>query len=203
VWDNVKNCIDFLVSNQIRSKTIIVVTVSFYLWWRRFYLETLIVLQLVNKSSAFLELDGYKSPTAASPWPRFKSHSQPSFSIILLSMATSSRKHFLLRFSNIIWYSFPISPLRRGGGGYVQSTLILWRVSCHWGVFVVRRLFLTPTRRVSWYPRRVIKGSGFSADYSLFNTALTIVTTLIIVIPLGTYNSSSWYIFPGETMRPH
>jgi hypothetical protein len=34
----------------------------------------------------------------------------------------------------------------------------------------VRRLFLTPTRRVSWYPRRVIKGSGFSADYSLFNT---------------------------------
>jgi hypothetical protein len=33
----------------------------------------------------------------------------------------------------------------------------------------VRRsqVFLTPTRRVSWYPRRVIKGSGFLADYSL------------------------------------
>jgi hypothetical protein len=64
----------------------------------------------------------------------------------------------------------------------------------------VRRLFLTPTRRVSWYPRRVIKGSAFSADYSLFNTALTTVTTLIIVIPHGTYNSSSWYIFSGWPM---
>jgi hypothetical protein len=38
---------------------------------------------------------------------------------------------------------------------------ILWRVWRHRGVFDVRSLFLTPTRRVSWYPRRVIKGSGW------------------------------------------
>jgi hypothetical protein len=33
----------------------------------------------------------------------------------------------------------------------------------------VRRsqVVLTPTRRVSWYPRLVFKGSGFSADYQL------------------------------------
>jgi hypothetical protein len=48
--------------------------------------------------------------------------------------------------------------------------------------------FLTPTRRVSWYPRRVIKGRPFFADYSLFTyTALTTDTTLITTIPHGTY----------------
>jgi hypothetical protein len=38
----------------------------------------------------------------------------------------------------------------------------------------VRRsqVVLTPTRRLSWYPRRVIKGSGFLADYSLVVTCL-------------------------------
>jgi hypothetical protein len=34
------------------------------------------------------------------------------------------------------------------------------------------QVVLTPTRRVSWYPRRVIKGSGFLADYSLVVTCL-------------------------------
>jgi hypothetical protein len=48
--------------------------------------------------------------------------------------------------------------------------IILWRFCRHRGVFDVCRLFLTPTRRVSWYPRRVIEGSGFPADYSLVVT---------------------------------
>jgi hypothetical protein len=34
------------------------------------------------------------------------------------------------------------------------------------------KVVLTPTRRVSWYPRRVIKGSGFPADYSLVVTCM-------------------------------
>jgi hypothetical protein len=49
---------------------------------------------------------------------------------------------------------------------------IVTRLGCHRGVFDVRRLFLTPTRRVSWYPRRVIKGSVFPADYSLVVTCM-------------------------------
>jgi hypothetical protein len=80
----------------------------------------------------------------------------------------------------------------------VISSFIIWR---YCDVFAVTGAcstfagFLTPTRRVSWYPRRVIKGRRFFADYSLFtHTALTVVTTLIMTIPLGTYNSSSWYI---------
>jgi hypothetical protein len=38
----------------------------------------------------------------------------------------------------------------------------------------VRRsqVVLTPTRRVSWYPRRIIKGSVFLADYSLVVTCM-------------------------------
>jgi hypothetical protein len=68
------------------------------------------------------------------------------------------------RFLSKLWR--PISML-----GSEATFIILWCVMRHRGVGDVRRLFLTPTRRMSWYPRRVIKGSGFSADYSLFSSA--------------------------------
>jgi hypothetical protein len=72
---------------------------------------------------------------------------------------------------------------------------VLWRVYCHRGVWSMLAGYSDtnlPRVRLSatsnWSRR-------FMDAYSLFNTALTIVTTRITIIPLGTYNSSSWYIF--------
>jgi hypothetical protein len=109
----------------------------------------------------------------------------------MLHLNCDSFSNFLIAFGYLLNNSVPIFITLPPLSIYIYCDV--FAVTGAWDD--VRRLFLTPTRRVSWYLRRVIKGSGFSADYSLFNTALTIVTTIIIVIPLGTYTSLSWYIF--------
>jgi hypothetical protein len=53
----------------------------------------------------------------------------------------------------------------------------------------------TPTCRVSGYPRQVIKVAMLLRQLRFVCTALPTVITLITIIPLGTYNTSSWYIF--------
>jgi hypothetical protein len=53
----------------------------------------------------------------------------------------------------------------------------------------------TPTCRASGYPRQVIKVATLLRRLHFIWTALPTVITLITIIPLGTYNTSSWYIF--------
>jgi hypothetical protein len=75
----------------------------------------------------------------------------------------------------------------------ITCVYILWRVN-NTGVFDVCRLFWHQICRVSGYPRQVIEVDA-SWTTTLYSAALTTVTTLITIILLGTYNSSSWYIF--------
>jgi hypothetical protein len=56
------------------------------------------------------------------------------------------------------------------------------------------QVILTPTCRVSGYPRQVIRVEVLRQLRFIW-TALPTVITLITIIPLGTYNTSSWYIF--------
>jgi hypothetical protein len=63
------------------------------------------------------------------------------------------------------------------------------------------QVILTPTCHVSSYPRQVIEVDA-SWTTTLFLAALTTVTTLITIIPLGTYTSSSWYIFLWDDATP-
>jgi hypothetical protein len=53
-------------------------------------------------------------------------------------------------------------------------------------------VILTPTCRVSGSPRQVIKVAKLLRQLRFICTALP---TVITIIPLGTYNTSSWYIF--------
>jgi hypothetical protein len=57
------------------------------------------------------------------------------------------------------------------------------------------QVILTPTCRVSGYPRQVIKVATVLRQLRFICTALPTVITLITIIPLGTCNTSSWYIF--------
>jgi hypothetical protein len=63
------------------------------------------------------------------------------------------------------------------------------------------QVILTSTCRVSGYPRQVIKVDA-SWTTTLYLAALTTVTTLITIIPLGTYNTSNWYIFLRDDATP-
>jgi hypothetical protein len=54
------------------------------------------------------------------------------------------------------------------------------------------QVILTLTCRVSGYPRQVIKVATLLRQLRFICTALP---TVITIIPLGTYNTSSWYIF--------
>jgi hypothetical protein len=63
------------------------------------------------------------------------------------------------------------------------------------------QVILTPTCRVSGYARQVIEVDA-SWTTTVYLAALTTVTTLITNIPLGTYNSSSWYIFLWDDATP-
>jgi hypothetical protein len=56
------------------------------------------------------------------------------------------------------------------------------------------QVILTPTCRVSGYPRQVIRVDVLRQLRFIW-TALPTVITLITITPLGTYNTSSWYIF--------
>jgi hypothetical protein len=58
------------------------------------------------------------------------------------------------------------------------------------------QVILTPTCRVSGYPRQVIKVPTLLRRLRFIWTALT------TVIPLGTYNTSSWYIFLRDDATP-
>jgi hypothetical protein len=57
------------------------------------------------------------------------------------------------------------------------------------------QVILTPSCRVSGYPRQVIKVATLLRRLRFIWTALPTVITLIPIIPLGTYNTTSWYIF--------
>jgi hypothetical protein len=57
------------------------------------------------------------------------------------------------------------------------------------------QVILTPTCRVSGYPRQVIRVDVVLRRLRFICTALPTVITLITIIALGTYNTSSWYIF--------
>jgi hypothetical protein len=63
------------------------------------------------------------------------------------------------------------------------------------------QVILTPTCRESGYPRQVIEVDA-SWTTTLYLAALPTVTTLITIIPLGTYNTSSWYIFLRDDATP-
>jgi hypothetical protein len=77
---------------------------------------------------------------------------------------------------------------------------IQFKLSCiplkHSDYYIVTclQVILTPTCRVSGYPRQVIKVALLRRLRFIW-TALPTVITHITIIPLGTYNSSSWYIF--------
>jgi hypothetical protein len=64
------------------------------------------------------------------------------------------------------------------------------------------QVILTPTCRVSGYPRQVIKVATLLRRLRFIWTALPTVITLITIIPLGTYTTSSWYIFFPDDATP-
>jgi hypothetical protein len=64
------------------------------------------------------------------------------------------------------------------------------------------QVILTPTCRVSGYPRQVIKVATLLRQLRFICTALPTVITLITIIPLGTYSTSSWYIFLRDHATP-
>jgi hypothetical protein len=55
---------------------------------------------------------------------------------------------------------------------------------------------------VSEYPLQVIKVATLLRQLRFIWTALPTVITLITIIPLGTYNISSWYIFLRDNATP-
>jgi hypothetical protein len=87
----------------------------------------------------------------------------------------------------------------------VSFLLLCWQPEYHkscyttgckqWTFCTVLQVILTPTCRVSGYPRQVIKVATLLRQLRFIWTALPTVITLITIIPLGTYNTSSWYIF--------
>jgi hypothetical protein len=62
--------------------------------------------------------------------------------------------------------------------------------------------FCTATCHVSGYPRQVIKVATLLRQLRFIWTALPTVITIITIIPLGTYNTSSWYIFLRDDATP-
>jgi hypothetical protein len=66
----------------------------------------------------------------------------------------------------------------------------------------VLQVLLTPTCRVSGYPRQVIKVETLLRRLRFIWTALPTVMTHITNIPLGTYNTISWYIFFRDDATP-
>jgi hypothetical protein len=64
------------------------------------------------------------------------------------------------------------------------------------------QVILTPTCRVSGYPRQVIKVETLLRRLRFIWTALPTVITHITIIPLGTFNSTSWYIFFRDDATP-
>jgi hypothetical protein len=64
------------------------------------------------------------------------------------------------------------------------------------------QVILTPTCRVSGYPRQVIKVATLLIQLRFIWTALPTDITLITIIPLGTHNTSSWYIFLRDDATP-
>jgi hypothetical protein len=72
----------------------------------------------------------------------------------------------------------------------------VWRVVTNSDTSVqCLQVILTPTCRVSGYPRQVIKVETLLRRLRFIWTALPTAITLITIIPLGTYTTSSWYIF--------
>jgi hypothetical protein len=68
-------------------------------------------------------------------------------------------------------------------------------VQCLWFI-------CTATCRVSGYPRQVIKVATLLRRLRFIWTALPTAITHITIIPLGTYNTSSWYIFFRDDATP-
>jgi hypothetical protein len=64
------------------------------------------------------------------------------------------------------------------------------------------QVILTPTCRVSGYPRQVIEVETLLRRLRFIWTALSTVIAQITIIPLGTYNTSSWYIFLRDDATP-
>jgi hypothetical protein len=65
----------------------------------------------------------------------------------------------------------------------------------------VLQVVLTPTCGVSGYPRQVIIVDAAETT-TVYLTALPTVITLITIIPLGTYNTTGWYIFFRDDATP-
>jgi hypothetical protein len=55
---------------------------------------------------------------------------------------------------------------------------------------------------VSGYPRQVIEVATLLRRLRFIWTALPTVITLITIIPLGTYNTSTWYMFLRDDATP-
>jgi Na+/melibiose symporter-like transporter len=64
------------------------------------------------------------------------------------------------------------------------------------------QVLLTSTFHMSGYPRQVIKVETLLRRLRFIWTALPTVITLITIIPLGTYTTSSWYIFLRDDATP-
>jgi hypothetical protein len=87
--------------------------------------------------------------------------------------------------------------------GHESHCLWSWPVFVHivqclqffWNRCTMLQVIVTPTCRVSGYPRQVIRVDALLRQLRFIWTALPTVITLVTIIPLGTYNTSSWYIF--------
>jgi hypothetical protein len=64
------------------------------------------------------------------------------------------------------------------------------------------QVILTQTCHGSGYPRQVIKVETLLRRLRFIWTALPTAITHITIIPLGTYNTSSWYIFLRDNATP-
>jgi hypothetical protein len=76
-----------------------------------------------------------------------------------------------------------------------QDATIQYIVTCSDTWCTMLQVILTPTCPVSGYPLQVIEVDAALGQLRFICTPLPTVITLITIIPLGTYNTTSWYIF--------
>jgi hypothetical protein len=93
----------------------------------------------------------------------------------------------------------------KGCSVHITDSRNLWIMPLRWlqvaWYCTMFRVLLEPTCRVSRYPRQVIEVDALGRLRFIW-TALPTVITLITIISLGTYNTSSWYIFLRDDATP-
>jgi hypothetical protein len=112
---------------------------------------------------------------------KYKRVSETVSSFLSIRGVPDAEEQFLIR---QVFFFFPLDVTVKD---YIREQI----VTCY--DTGVRRLqvILTPTCRVSGYPRQVIKVAMLLRQLRFIWTALPTVMTLITIIPLGTYNTSS------------